>query len=59
MVGSEANMAGSDRATISSKISEIGDSFPVGSEEIIVNVGVTSISSWIKIVEGFSMISYF
>ena len=30
MVGSEATMSGVDRANVSSKIGEIGESFPVG-----------------------------
>ena len=44
MVGSEVTMAGVNRATISSKIGERGESFPVGSEAITVEVGVTSVS---------------
>ena len=59
MVGSEATMNGVNRATISSKIGEIGERLRVGSEAIIVEVGVTSVSSWIKIGEGFSVISSF
>ena len=59
MVGSEATMDGVERATIISKIGEIGERFHVGLEAIIVNVGVTSVSSWIKIGEGFSMRYYF
>ena len=44
---------------MSSKIGEGGERFPVESENIIVKVVATSVSPWIKIVEGFSMISYF
>ena len=59
MVGSEATIDGVDRANVSSKIGEIGEIFPVGSEAITVEVGVTSVSSWIKTGERFSMRSYF
>ena len=48
MVGSEATMDGVERETIISKIGERGESFHVGLEAIIVNVGVTRVSSWIK-----------
>ena len=59
MVGSEATKAGVNRAHISSKIGEIGESFPVGLEVITVKVGSTSVYSWNKIREGFPMISSF
>ena len=59
VVGSEATTAGVDRATVYSKIGERGERFPVGSEAITVKVVATSVSSRIKIGEGFSMRSYF
>ena len=55
MVGSEGTTDGVDRADVSSKTDERGESFPVRLEAITVEVGTTSVSSVIKIGEFFPM----
>ena len=48
-----------DRETVSSKIGERGESFPMGLEAITIEVGLKGVFSWIEIGEGFSMVSSF
>ena len=45
MVGLEATTAGADRANVSSKSGERGESFPMESEAITDKVGATSVYS--------------
>ena len=55
IVGLEVTTTGVDRVKASYKIDEIGASFPKRLELIMVEVGTSSVSSEIKIVEEFTM----